>query len=43
MLQLEKHARAFRDILLKKHLPVEYLTEDAYNEDLKTIESVDKV
>lgn len=34
--------QAFREILLRKHLPVEYLTEDAYEEDLKVIESIRK-
>jgi len=33
---------AFRELLLKKHLPVEYLTEDAYEDDLKIIESLGK-
>ena len=32
--------QAFREILLRKHLPVEYLTEDAYEEDLKVMESM---
>lgn len=32
--------QAFRETLLKKHLPVEYLTEEAYEDDLKAIESV---
>lgn len=35
--------KAFRAFLLEKHLPVEYLTEDAYEEDLSTIESLGKV
>lgn len=30
--------QAFRELLLKKHLPVEYLTKDVYEDDLKTIE-----
>ena len=34
--------QAFRDVLLKKHLPVEYLTKDVYEDDLRTIESLDK-
>ena len=34
--------QAFREVLLKKHLPVEYLTKDAYEDDLRTIESLDK-
>ena len=34
--------QAFRETLLRKHLPVEYLTEDAYEEDLKVIESIRK-
>lgn len=29
--------QAFREILLKKHMPVEYLTEEVYEEDLKTL------
>lgn len=33
---------AFRETLLKRHLPVEYLTEDVYEEDLKTIKSIRK-
>ena len=32
--------QAFRETLLRKQLPVEYLTEDAYEEDLKVIESM---
>ena len=32
--------QAFREVLLKKHLPVEYLTKDVYEDDLKTIESL---
>lgn len=34
--------QAFRETLLRKQLPVEYLTEDAYDEDLKIIESIRK-
>ncbi len=34
--------QAFRELLLKKHLPVEYLTEDVYEDDLRTIELMDK-
>lgn len=34
--------QAFREVLLKKNLPVEYLTKDAYEDDLRTIESLDK-
>jgi len=34
--------QAFREVLLKKHLPVEYLTKDTYEDDLRTIESLDK-
>lgn len=34
--------QAFRETLLRKQLPVEYLTEDAYDEDLKVIESIRK-
>ena len=34
--------QAFRELLLKKYLPVEYLTEDVYKDDLKTIESLGK-
>lgn len=34
--------QAFRETLLRKQLPVEYLTEDAYEEDLKVIESIRK-
>ncbi len=34
--------QAFRELLLKKRLPVEYLTKDVYEDDLKTIESLDK-
>src|SRR3972149_251299 len=34
--------QAFREVLLKKHLPVEYLTKDVYEDDLKTIESLGK-
>lgn len=34
--------QAFRELLLKKHLPVEYLTKDVYEDDLKTIESLGK-
>lgn len=34
--------QAFREVLLKKHLPVEYLTNDVYEDDLKTIESLGK-
>lgn len=30
--------QAFRELLLKKHLPVEYLTKDVYEDDLKTNE-----
>lgn len=32
--------QAFRETLIKKHLPVEYLTEEVYEEDLKAIKSV---
>ncbi len=32
--------QAFRELLLKKHLPVEYMTKDVYEDDLKTIESL---
>ena len=34
--------QAFRETLLRKQLPVEYLTEDAYDEDLKVIDSIRK-
>ena len=34
--------QAFRELLLNKHLPVEYMTKDAYEDDLKTIESLCK-
>lgn len=34
--------QAFRELLLKKHLPMEYLTKDVYEDDLRTIESLDK-
>lgn len=34
--------QTFRETLVKKHSPVEYLTEEAYEEDLKAIESVKK-
>lgn len=34
--------QAFRELLLKKHLPVEYLTKDVYEDDLKIIESLGK-
>ncbi len=37
---MELSIQAFRETLLKKHLPVEYLTEEAYEEDLKAIEAV---
>ncbi len=30
---------SFRERLLKRHLPVEYLTEQVYEEDLKAIET----
>lgn len=32
----------FRDMLLNRNLPVEYLTEEAYEEDLETIKSMKK-
>lgn len=31
---------SFRENLLKKNLPVEYFTEDVYEEDLKAIKSI---
>lgn len=34
--------QAFRETLLRKQLPVEYLTEDAYDEDLKVTDSIRK-
>ena len=38
MLGLSIHA--FRETLIKKHLPVEYLTEEVYEEDLKSMKLV---
>jgi predicted HTH domain antitoxin len=32
--------QAFRDSLLKRSLPVEYLTEDVYEEDMEMISSI---
>lgn len=31
---------SFRENLLKKNVPVEYLTEEAYEEDLKAVKSI---
>lgn len=32
--------QSFRDTLLKKNVPVEYLTEEAYEEDMETIRTL---
>ena len=34
--------QSFRDILLKKNAPVEYLTEETYEEDMETIGALRK-
>ncbi len=34
--------QSFRKVLLERNLPMEYFTKDVYEEDLKTIESMDK-
>lgn len=34
--------QSFREVLLKRNLPMEFFTKDVYEEDLQTIRSIDK-
>lgn len=34
--------QSFREVLLERNLPTEYFTKDVYEDDLRTIESMDK-